>query len=153
MFCLWFFFFLMIRRPPRSTQRTTLFPYTTLSRSAPDQRAVQYRDRPRQAGRPHAAPRSEEHTSELQSLCVISYAVFCLKKKIRPARRGRDLGHRERRGVRREDRVGAEQAVEVGEERALDLEVLERRLFFLMIRRPPRSTQRTTLFPYTTLFR
>src|SRR3546814_15910174 len=87
-----FFFFLMIRRPPRSTRTDTLFPYTTLFRSI---------DRPsartkiiNRASRtcptiPSLKPldrlppqvRSEEHTSELQSLMRISYAVFCLKKK------------------------------------------------------------------------
>src|SRR3546814_19889169 len=102
-----FFFFLMIRRPPRSTRTDTLFPYTTLFRSPPQLRqiyraryragllgpalcwrAVQFaadgeRRHPRRAaGRPRAADRrSEEHTSELQSLMRISYAVFCLKKK------------------------------------------------------------------------
>src|SRR3546814_5470912 len=121
-------FFLMIRRPPRSTRPDTLFPYTTRFRSArhpggepaPGQRlplpapvrpaAAQLRPRDvaaagqrdaaaaaghRQRGRPRhracgrtAGParrdlqqRSEEHTSELQSLMRISYAVFCLKKK------------------------------------------------------------------------
>src|ERR1043165_10190464 len=67
------FFFLMIRRPPRST----LFPYTTLFRS-------QWRCNLscRSEGRPRGTgPRSEEHTSELQSRGLISYAVFCLKKK------------------------------------------------------------------------
>src|SRR3546814_4458862 len=94
---MFFFFFLMIRRPPRSTRTDTLFPYTTLFRS--DGRgfhvdgaclggsagagiraaAVRAGDRRR---------RSEEHTSELQSLMRISYAVFCLKKKkqIKPAK-------------------------------------------------------------------
>src|SRR3546814_8566629 len=97
-------FFLMIRRPPRSTRTDTLFPYTTLFRS-------RGRDRPRECGygrgsrrhgesprarrrsrrddaptaaadrRPTGSLRSEEHTSELQSLMRISYAVFCLKKK------------------------------------------------------------------------
>src|SRR3546814_2263516 len=88
------FFFLMIRRPPRSTRTDTLFPYTTLFRS---------RTPPASLPRPHRKPaaseriagrrrwwtastatcgrRSEEHTSELQSLMRISYAVFCLKKK------------------------------------------------------------------------
>src|SRR5881392_4375788 len=76
MFLLVFFFFLMIRRPPRSTQRTTLFPYTTLFRSPPvGPGSCRPNNTPRCWGR------SEEHTSELQSLCVISYAVFCLKKK------------------------------------------------------------------------
>src|SRR3546814_5782639 len=107
-----FFFFLMIRRPPRSTRTDTLFPYTTLFRSL-YHAAMLY-----VAGAgwdfhlksSHAAEwlqypmlflnrwrmellflvsglavnfmrRSEEHTSELQSLMRISYAVFCLKKK------------------------------------------------------------------------
>src|SRR3546814_11182026 len=82
-----YFFFLMIRRPPRSTRTDTLFPYTTLFRSLC--RAVR-RARPPGAGcraggapavRGTAEARSEEHTSELQSLMRISYAVFCLKKK------------------------------------------------------------------------
>src|SRR6187551_3887742 len=73
-----FFFFLMIRRPPRSTQRTTLFPYTTLFRSERERGA---RRRPLRGHQDRGDARSEEHTSELQSLCVISYAVFCLKKK------------------------------------------------------------------------
>src|SRR3546814_14411973 len=77
------FFFLMIRRPPRSTRTDTLFPYTTLFRSGRGD--LEKGDRP--AGiDPLAAlqqrdQRSEEHTSELQSLMRISYAVFCLKKK------------------------------------------------------------------------
>src|SRR3546814_1762738 len=91
----------MIRRPPRSTRTDTLFPYTTLFRSLrrPCRRAGGQgqgaRDRPARQGPPVDArrrpgkrrrtgrhpPRSEEHTSELQSLMRISYAVFCLKKK------------------------------------------------------------------------
>src|SRR3546814_3962010 len=96
----------MIRRPPRSTRTDTLFPYTTLFRSVRhvrrDHRAGDRRPRHLRAAadgrarrfgtkaagmdtRPRplagAAPRSEEHTSELQSLMRISYAVFCLKKK------------------------------------------------------------------------
>src|SRR5213075_3485186 len=71
------FFFLMIRRPPRSTQQGTLFPYTTLFRS-PRAPAPGTGSRPRRQPGPW---RSEEHTSELQSRLVISYAVFCLKKK------------------------------------------------------------------------
>src|SRR3546814_3621126 len=90
----------MIRRPPISTRTDTLFPYTTLFRSAPSPprragenglraidraqeepnhcRTGQWRTHRRR--RTHAA-RSEEHTSELQSLMRISYAVLCLKKK------------------------------------------------------------------------
>src|SRR3546814_11073383 len=73
------FFFLMIRRPPRSTRTDTLFPYTTLFRSPRPGRGT-----PPTAGVIYGAGgsiRSEEHTSELQSLMRISYAVFCLKKK------------------------------------------------------------------------
>src|SRR3546814_5048380 len=105
-------FFLMIRRPPRSTRTDTLFPYTTLFRSARllalgrraegegqwltcspiPTRPVHRTGTPR-ARRPITSPngrrsfvpacwrRSEEHTSELQSLMRISYAVFCLKQK------------------------------------------------------------------------
>src|SRR3546814_2113271 len=90
----------MIRRPPRSTRTDTLFPYTTLFRShahrrdrprpgdqlarrlgqlpAPQGRTAQRRGAGERAFRQDA--RSEEHTSELQSLMRISYAVFCLKK-------------------------------------------------------------------------
>src|SRR3546814_6227132 len=80
-----FFFFLMIRRPPRSTRTDTLFPYTTLFRSRSRSHAASARSTSRCAIRPMrpcpVPPRSEEHTSELQSLMRISYAVFCLKKK------------------------------------------------------------------------
>src|SRR3546814_2671634 len=98
------FFFLMIRRPPRSTRTDTLFPYTTLFRSLARSRRADQRheaarcdvdrhalDRDRTArialddrvkrDRRTEGGRSEEHTSELQSLMRISYAVFCLKKK------------------------------------------------------------------------
>src|SRR3546814_14057367 len=87
------FFFLMIRRPPRSTRTDTLFPYTTLFRSALPGRVPRRKRGAGPLARRHpqlrlAAPRalplaarSEEHTSELQSLMRISYAVFCLKKK------------------------------------------------------------------------
>src|SRR5881394_4281423 len=74
-FCL--FFFLMIRRPPRSTLDGTLFPYTTLFRS----RLAPAAQRPRAPCERQHEQRSEEHTSELQSHHPISYAVFCLKKK------------------------------------------------------------------------
>src|SRR3546814_3759859 len=107
----------MIRRPPRSTRTDTLFPYTTLFRSARNLRLPLLPRRRRRRARPDLdrldivrtgprtlrrqyrrpippvgrtrdqhhrallALRSEEHTSELQSLMRISYAVFCLKKK------------------------------------------------------------------------
>src|SRR3546814_6735566 len=82
----------MIRRPPRSTRTDTLFPYTTLFRSELPTHLLDHRTAGPADGlhaegaeqvRQHAADeqRSEEHTSELQSLMRISYAVFCLKKK------------------------------------------------------------------------
>src|SRR3546814_2092118 len=108
--CVVCFFFVMIRRPPRSTRTDTLFPYTTLFRSRrPVRSGVTRRTtgtlgaaahrrgigglsqartlagrsrRNRELGRVDKGDRSEEHTSELQSLMRISYAVFCLKKKI-----------------------------------------------------------------------
>src|SRR3546814_19446793 len=102
--CYYFFFFLMIRRPPRSTRTYTLFPYTSLFRSKDGASGLGDMPVPTawqaaQCDRANAMPRfaavfsarsatptgfarSEEHTSELQSLMRISYAVFCLKKKI-----------------------------------------------------------------------
>src|SRR3546814_2824652 len=88
------FFFLMIRRPPRSTRTYTLFPYTTLFRSPAEQIVVvdpsptaiaEANERGLvailgDATRSDVQDRSEEHTSELQSLMRTSYAVFCLKK-------------------------------------------------------------------------
>src|SRR3546814_20468217 len=99
------FLFCMIRRPPRSTRTDTLFPYTTLFRSDAvyvegnvSRSVTHHRERlldhlgdaegrhllsvdHRHAAVEGELPRSEEHTSELQSLMRISYAVFCLKKK------------------------------------------------------------------------
>src|SRR3546814_2604852 len=81
----------MIRRPPRSTRTDTLFPYTTLFRSrrrlrGAHPRGFSFDDWASCRGRCSIGcgrqwARSEEHTSELQSLMRISYAVFCLKKK------------------------------------------------------------------------
>src|SRR3546814_10382008 len=75
----------MIRPPPRSTPTDTLFPYTTLFRSPAGQRRRIGPAGPAEADRldvrRERCRRSEEHTSELQSLMRISYAVFCLKKK------------------------------------------------------------------------
>src|SRR3546814_13184581 len=79
---LYIFFFLMIRRPPRSTRTDTLFPYTTLFRSGLGRHAVERAvEVIEDAEQLVDEDRSEEHTSELQSLMRISYAVFCLKKK------------------------------------------------------------------------
>src|SRR3546814_2685871 len=98
----------MIRRPPRSTRTDTLFPYTTLFRSKERKREEKARKKSgsklnidrnsdpgtrdkrasvddisflRSSAEGRKLNRSEEHTSELQSLMRISYAVFCLKKK------------------------------------------------------------------------
>src|SRR3546814_3025820 len=92
----------MIRRPPRSTRTDTLFPYTTLFRSQgnlaangvsnvdvvlgdgvqlANDKAGNYDVIVVSGSVPLVPDRSEEHTSELQSLMRISYAVFCLKKK------------------------------------------------------------------------
>src|SRR3546814_20465725 len=84
------FFFLVIRRPPRSTRTDTLFPYTTLFRSPstsahsaaiPRTSAKNRCSAPVPRPTARATPRSEEHTSELPSLMRISHAVFRLKKK------------------------------------------------------------------------
>src|SRR3546814_7463232 len=99
------FFFLMIRRPPRATRTDTLFPYTTLFRSGQPagNRGIRRDDKSTRPQRQQVSKtagfagsrlfcyqskgmhqnglRSEEQTSELQSLMRISYAVFCLKKK------------------------------------------------------------------------
>src|SRR3546814_17963240 len=87
-FFLFLFCFLMIRRPPRSTRTDTLFPYTTLFRSYDGldehnkTRAIMIKEQRAELVKQHLwVLRSEEHTSELQSLMRISYAVFCLKKK------------------------------------------------------------------------
>src|SRR3546814_5369063 len=76
----------MLRRPPRSTRTDTLFPYTTLFRSRSPaggkQSSIVMPAAPAAAiSSTQRRTRSEEHTSELQSLMRISYAVFCLKKK------------------------------------------------------------------------
>src|SRR3546814_4227173 len=105
------FFFVMIRRPQRSTRTDTRFPYTTLFRSSlrvggetktvakgnatgkdrgksRQRRTTPCSSPPRSAPTPRLPrprpmpPRSEEHTSDLQSLMRISYAVFCLNKKL-----------------------------------------------------------------------
>src|SRR5213082_3773377 len=95
-FCV-LFFFLIIRRPSRSTLCQTLFPYTTLFRSAASRRLGQGAALQMAIlrGAHIAEPdRSEEHTSELQSPDTISYAVCCLKKK--SAQAFRPAGNRTR---------------------------------------------------------
>src|ERR1043165_9579114 len=141
-----FFFFLMIRRPPRST----LFPYTTLFRSRDLHDGV-HDPRPRRVG-DDRRPRSEEHTSELQSRGLISYAVFCLKKKkpaggLGPNSRG-VIAAIESSCASAHEMACSARCWRVSARRSRSPE-LRPLFFFLMIRRPPRST----LFPYTTLFR
>src|SRR3546814_4931079 len=113
-----FFFFLMIRRPPRSTRPDTLFPYTTLFRSRRCRGPWhQYRldslllsgslesqhpprlptGRRRSRQQVDCHNRSEEHTSELQSLMRISYAVFCLKKKNKKSTKPDNNRHNEKK--------------------------------------------------------
>src|SRR6266850_5542920 len=132
------FFFLMIRRPPRST----LFPYTTLFRSSGRPPLIARRRRGRTAATPCCpdapARRSEEHTSEFQSPCNLVCRLLLEKKK-----GWRSLPRQRCCSVRR-----------FGIPSCCLANLISRCLrswlfFFLMIRRPPRST----LFPYTTLFR
>src|SRR6266581_4813948 len=144
--CLYFFFFLMIRRPPRST----LFPYTTLfrSRSGSPYRASTPDDG---CGRPRPA-RSEEHTSELQSPVHLVCRLLLEKKKNNPSKISTQI---------RKSTYIQSQLTEIWtyKDQLLMLDnfcilfflivIQFYFFFFLMIRRPPRST----LFPYTTLFR
>src|SRR6266536_1424222 len=133
----------MIRRPPRST----LFPYTTLFRSSGGRRRRAER-RSRRLGRHRARPRSEEHTSELQSRVDLVCRLLLEKKKTVDFVY---LIHHEvsnkcfcaklnGRMVPLRTKLSTGDIVEI---------VTKKDLFFLLIWRPPRST----LFPYTTLFR
>src|SRR5881396_1820869 len=135
-----FFFFLMIRRPPRSTRYETLFPYTTLFRSDSDA-AVHALQGAYGTWEDHARVRSEEHTSELQSLRTISYAVFCLKKKKLDFKTCLSQ-------TRALIRAMAPRMARTGRIRRL-----RTTMFLVSIRRPPRSKGYETLFPFTTLFR
>src|SRR5215216_3442338 len=121
----------MIRRPPRST----LFPYTTLFRSVSADHSQPCRGR---LGIAVLAELTDRKSTRLNSSHqIISYAVFCLKKKNKNMialreRNSRDFGS---------------PLYAVGVDRQDVVHVIG--LFFLLIRPPPRST----LFPYTTLFR
>src|SRR3546814_1008532 len=102
----------MIRRPPRSTRTDTLFPYTTLFRSTGSHRMHQVSTTATccavficvrligEAAISWQRGRSEEHTSELQSLMRISYAVFCLKKKNKVNKTAQPLRHRRKKTKR-----------------------------------------------------
>src|SRR6266404_1610626 len=138
----------MIRRPPRST----LFPYTTLFRSRTARRAG--RDGPASCGRLRRGRwRSEEHTSELQSLAYLvcrlllekkknKILMFCLHNK-------KNLSNRKRES---KTKIIYYILLQLSNFPKLSEQLdsyFSFFFFFLMIRRPPRST----LFPYTTLFR
>src|SRR5215210_4265861 len=136
----------MIRRPPRST----LFPYTTLFRSAA--RGADRSSGPSTGACTAARGRSEEHTSELQSPMYLVCRLLLEKKK------KERLWRRHTTGVIQRPRHlvallsarasgGVECCIVVAGTRSLHYS--KSGFFFLMIRRPPRST----LFPYTTLFR
>src|SRR3954449_1224168 len=121
----------MIRRPPRST----LFPYTTLFRSSLS-RCLAGQGERRWATRVVAVSLDRKSTRLNSSHTLISYAVFCLKKN-----KQRPEPHRDSHG---EGHPSGEEG-----RRGREAERNRAPFFFLMIRRPPRST----LFPYTTLFR
>src|SRR6516165_4572108 len=128
----------MIRRPPRST----LFPYTTLFRSSAGNR------RPSSSRtstwQPRSSKRSEEHTSELQSQSNLVCRLLLEKKKKR--QRAARLRPKENHSARL---LAHEVIVTYPFHPLVGQPFIFAVLFFLMIRRPPRST----LFPYTTLFR
>src|SRR6202171_3309669 len=142
-------FFLMIRRPPRST----LFPYTTLFRSGGAEAS--------QNGFGALTPQNSTERSTIDrkstrlnsSHLAISYAVFCLKKKTPPRATGAVRASQHL--VRRRRSPYGRRRTTTADTRRLpssprDTHKQSRSsFFFLMIRRPPRST----LFPYTTLFR
>src|SRR5215204_968916 len=127
----------MIRRPPIST----LFPYTTLFRSRTTSNRIASR-RAANASSTGRRPRSEEHTSELQSHSELVCRLLLENKK---SRSSSARAVRRRRGKRHDAGGHGRSAISGPVLRG----VLPCHVFFLMIRRPPRST----LFPYTTLFR
>src|SRR6202045_4145901 len=125
----------MIRRPPRST----LFPYTTLFRSSQSSRGLRHISLAGARGS-RRPPRDRKSTRLNSSHVRISYAVFCLKKKKiknHPLDASQDFQEFARAGLKPAARNGRKFLFRIFQ------------FFFLMIRRPPRST----LFPYTTLFR
>src|SRR6266705_521490 len=133
----------MIRRPPRST----LFPYTTLFRSRRGS-ARRWPGRPGKASRRGSARGDRKSTRLNSSHRTNSYAVFCLKKKNTSSLRGCHADNTASviyLGYRRLGPVGRDRPLPC----PLCLCLALGDLFFLMLRRPPRST----LFPYTTLFR
>src|SRR6059058_1201100 len=140
----------MIRRPPRSTRRYTLFPYTTLFRSPTPVACARARRTAQSSSTPTA--RSEEHTSELQSRNDNSYAVFCLKKK-KPHKE--DVASKpifEEHDPEDFRGIDILRAVCIFDP-CLSCGLYIFFFFFLTMRPPQRSTRRYTLFPYTTLFR
>src|SRR5476649_326993 len=138
-----FFFFLMIRRPPIST----LFPYTTLFRSLVAATHRDLRKEIREGNfRMDLFYRSEEHTSELQSHSDLVCRRLLEKKKRVRGDDQHHITHRDRPAPVLATGTAAQLRLTANAE---SMGMLVRLVFFLMIRRPPRST----LFPYTTLFR
>src|SRR5215210_7981820 len=145
-FRLLFFFFLMIRRPPRST----LFPYTTLFRPRRIAHGAHAGPLPR---RRQGRLRDRKSTRLNSSHRCISYAVFCLKKKKKHTRKNRVV---EKQKQRNKKHITISCYFFFYFDSYLYILFQSNHsphfffsFFFLMIRRPPRST----LFPYTTLFR
>src|SRR3972149_5286419 len=142
-----FCFFLMIRRPPRST----LFPYTTLFRSGTLPTSSR-RPQPAPLAEASSRPSGDRKSTRLNSShSQISYAVFCLKKNVMVAVLTTELFLTTASDLHSRRLVLQVPAAEPFRPHRADPGELPRfRVrFFLMIRRPPRST----LFPYTTLFR
>src|SRR5215470_4802771 len=132
----------MIRRPPRST----LFPYTTLFRSANPVAA--HRSAPGNPPRRSFGPADRKSTRLNSSHGSISYAVFCLKKK-------KNIVHlqaqyKQAKNSLQDTTIKLNRAQQLSKEKLIAQADYDAAVFFfLMIRRPPKST----LFPYTTLFR
>src|SRR3546814_3057408 len=121
----------MIRRPPRSTRTDTLFPYTTLFRSwvscwaraTTNAMSIAFLPIRRCTSRPCARcrTRSEEHTSELQSLMRISYAVFCLKKKKKKNNQYKNTGINQNQSDKTKQKYDKHQLITTNEQLTYDL--------------------------------
>src|SRR5210317_942978 len=150
-----YFFFLMIRRPPRSTPYPTLFPYTTalpiLNRfTVHGNGDVWFQPRVHMAETKHRDRKSTRlNSSHIQNLVC----RLLLEKKKNTLEKSTELANENAlRNQLKLKRVEVPDRLSVSALSDLALPE-ESRFFFLMIRRPPRSTPYPTLFPYTTLFR
>src|SRR5213083_670914 len=143
----------MIRRPPRSTQQRTLFPYTTLFRSEIERALEQQKDHEKRLKEwLDKLLRSEEHTSELQSLAVNSYAVFCLNKYILVQRALPALRSSSDAAVVNIS-SGVRSIANPGNLLYGMTTAAVEYISYALAQRPPGSTQQRTLFAYATLFR